>query len=207
MPRRGRICTNIMQIARDLRSARPCSTAPRCRVRSFPDGWFGWKSVKHATQWLQSVLGRTWRGVPCEAQHDHCRLLRPLLVADIDIAAVLRVIEPMWSTMPETGTRVRARIEAVLAWATVRGYRSGPNPAQWKNHLDKILPKKSKVKQVKNFEIDVLPSLCDGTAAPTQAATASVAVKGLREVQAPIHPWPPWHWQGRGALLLGAVPH
>ena len=45
---------------------------------------------------------------------------------------VLSVLEPMWATIPETGSRVRARIEAVLDWAKVRGLRSGENPARWK---------------------------------------------------------------------------
>jgi integrase len=72
-----------------------------------------------------------------------------LLVGDIDTGTVLKIIEPMWTTTPETASRVRARVESVLAWATVRGYRSGPNPAQWRNHLDKILPKKTKVTAVK----------------------------------------------------------
>jgi integrase len=107
-----------------------------------------WKSVRHTEQWAQSILGATLRGTP--AKEDHCRLLRPLPVAAVDLAMVLRTIEPLWATKVETGTRVRARIESVLAWATVRGYRSGPNPAQWKNHLDKILAPPSKVATTKH---------------------------------------------------------
>jgi integrase len=51
---------------------------------------------------------------------------------------------------PETASRVRGRIEAILAWATVRKYRTGDNPAQWKNHLDQVLPPTSKIAKVKN---------------------------------------------------------
>ena len=52
-----------------------------------------------------------------------------LSVADIDLGHVLSVLEPIWTTIPETAGRIRARIEAVLAWATVRGYRTATNPA------------------------------------------------------------------------------
>ena len=41
----------------------------------------------------------------------------------------------------ETGSRLRGRIEKVLGWATVRGFRTGDNPARWKNHLDQVFKK------------------------------------------------------------------
>ena len=55
---------------------------------------------------------------------------------------------PIWKTKTETATRLRGRIEKVLDWAKVSGYRDGNNPALWKGHLDKILPKPSKVAKV-----------------------------------------------------------
>jgi integrase len=61
-------------------------------------------------------------------------------VAEIDTPLVLKVIEPVWLTKHTTGSRVRGRIEAVLDWCKVRGYRSGDNPAKWKGHLDQLLP-------------------------------------------------------------------
>jgi integrase len=66
-------------------------------------------------------------------------------VRDIALADVLRVIEPDWATKTETMNRVRQRIEATLAWAGVRGYRDKQNPAIWRNNLDQVLPKQSKV--------------------------------------------------------------
>jgi integrase len=134
------------------RSARAQAAAATAKAITFGEAaqsYFGgnsssWKSAKHTSQWMQSVLGKTASCRPSDPKHDHCGPLRQVRIADIDTGAVLKVVEPMWSTTPETAARVRARIEAVLAWATVRGYRSGQNPAQWKNHLDKILPKKSK---------------------------------------------------------------
>jgi integrase len=105
-------------------------------------------SAKHTSQWAQTVLGRTLSG---PSDEDHCKALRPLPVAAVDKTMVLSVLEPLWATKVETGSRVRSRIEAVLAWATVFGYREGPNPAQWKNYLDKILAKPSKVAKPKHF--------------------------------------------------------
>jgi integrase len=60
----------------------------------------------------------------------------------------VRVLDPIWATKPETASRVRGRIEAVLDAATVRGYRQGPNPAQWKGNLAHILPARAKVRKV-----------------------------------------------------------
>lgn len=61
---------------------------------------------------------------------------------------MLRILEPIWYTKTETASRVRGRIESVLGWATVRGYRSGENPARWRGHLDKLLPAPNKVAKV-----------------------------------------------------------
>lgn len=62
----------------------------------------------------------------------------------------MKVIEPIWQTKSETASRIRQRIESVLDWATVRGYRKGDNPARWKGHLEKLLPQRSKIAKVKH---------------------------------------------------------
>ena len=67
-----------------------------------------------------------------------------LPVASIDTGLVLRCLEPLWGSKTETARRVRGRIERVLDWATVRGYRSGDNPARWKGHLSEALPQRTK---------------------------------------------------------------
>ena len=71
-------------------------------------------------------------------------------VARIDTGHVMKVLEQIWTAKPETASRVRGRIEAVLDWATARKYRSGDNPSRWKGHLDKLLAKRSKVRTVKH---------------------------------------------------------
>jgi len=73
-----------------------------------------------------------------------------LPVAAIDTGLVLKALEPIWTTKPETAGRVRGRMEAVLDWAKARGYRDGENPARWRGHLDKLLPNRRKVRSVRN---------------------------------------------------------
>ena len=68
----------------------------------------------------------------------------------VDTGLVMKAVEPIWTVKPETAGRVRGRIEAVLDWATVRGYREGENPARWKGHLENLLPARSKVARVEH---------------------------------------------------------
>ncbi len=71
-------------------------------------------------------------------------------VNDIAVQDVQRVLDPIWLTKTETATRVRGRVESVLAWATVHGYREGDNPARWKGNLDAVMPKPGKVAKTGN---------------------------------------------------------
>jgi len=96
-----------------------------------------WRNAKHAAQW-QSTLDT------------YCADLKPLPVAEIDTALVIKALELIWTTKTETATRVRQRIEAVLDWATAREFRSGDNPARWRGHLDKLLAKPTKLKNVEH---------------------------------------------------------
>jgi integrase len=64
---------------------------------------------------------------------------------------VLKVLEPIWTAKTETATRVRGRIESILDWATARKYRDGENPARWRGHIDKLLPKPGKVAAIEHF--------------------------------------------------------
>jgi len=95
----------------------------------------GWKNPKHAAQWPATL-------------NTYAKLLMPLPVAEIDQEHVLKCLETIWTTKTETATRVRQRIEAVLDWATARKFRAGENPARWRGHLDKLLPKPTKLKKV-----------------------------------------------------------
>jgi integrase len=96
----------------------------------------GWRNAKHADQWSSTLETYVYP------------MLGSLSVQDIDVPLVLKVLEPIWKTKTETASRVRGRIEAVLDWATVRGYRRGDNPARWRGLLENVLPQRSKVQRV-----------------------------------------------------------
>jgi len=95
----------------------------------------GWKNPKHVQQWENTLS--TYASPKIGA----------LPVAAIDNACVLQVLEPIWKDKNETASRLRGRIESILDWATVRGYRQGLNPARWKGQLDKLLPAPAKVQK------------------------------------------------------------
>ena len=98
----------------------------------------GWKNPKHAAQWpstLETYVYPAFGSLP---------------VQGIDVGLVMNALEPIWTTKPETASRVRGRIESVLDWATARGYRKGENPARWRGHLENLLPKKTKVRRVEH---------------------------------------------------------
>lgn len=121
----------------------------------------GWKSTKHADQWASTLEAYAYP------------VLGGLSVAAIDVALVLKVLEPHWSTKTETASRLRGRMELVLDWATARQYRQGENPARWRGHLDKLLPRPSKVAKVVNFA--ALPYLQVGEFMQTLRAEKGVA--------------------------------
>jgi integrase len=76
-------------------------------------------------------------------------------VADVDVDKVLSVLKPIWETKTETASRVRGRIESILDFAKVKGWRNGgENPARWSGNLEHTLasPKKLKKATAKNFE-------------------------------------------------------
>src|SRR5215472_6913416 len=72
-------------------------------------------------------------------------------VSSINVGMVMAVLEPLWTKTPETASRVRGRIERILDWARVRGFREGENPARWRGHLDHLLPAPTKVRKVKHY--------------------------------------------------------
>ena len=69
-------------------------------------------------------------------------------VGSIGLDEVLRILRPIWKEKPETASRLRGRIEAVLDYAGVHGWRKGDNPARWTGYLDQMLPAKAKVRAV-----------------------------------------------------------
>jgi integrase len=129
---------HAQRVATALADAKTMMTFDTCRDAYIAAHRAGWRNAKHAAQWT-ATLDTYAKPV-----------IGALPVATIDTGLVLKVLEPIWATKSETASRVRGRIEVILDWAKVRGYRDGENPARWRGHLDKLLPAKSKVHKVEH---------------------------------------------------------
>ena len=91
-----------------------------------------WRNEKHRAQWRMTL-------------NEYAKPLGPKRVSDIGTDDVLKVLSPIWKDKPETASRLRGRIERVLDYAKVRGWRTGENPALWRGHLKSILPARQRL--------------------------------------------------------------
>lgn len=124
-----------------------------------------WTNAKHRAQVLSSLSTYAFPK------------MGKLSVAAIDTALVMKCLEPIWNTKTETASRVRGRIEAVLDWATVRGYRTGDNPARWKGHIAELLPSRERIQKTVHHAALPFAALPDFMAA--LAARGGPAAKAL----------------------------
>jgi hypothetical protein len=120
-----------------LRLARE-QTFEQCALAYLADHDVGWSQAS-SVQWRQSLSTYVFP------------VIGQLPVAEIDLPLILKVLEPIWREVPETASRIRSRMEAILGWATVRGLRTGDNPARWTNNLKHLLPSRSKFDQREQF--------------------------------------------------------
>jgi integrase len=116
----------------DKKTFRDCATEFIAAHRA------GWKSAKHAAQWAATLKTYAYP------------VLGDIPVAAVDVGLVKKVIDPIWRSKNETAERVRNRLEKVLGWATVHGYRTGENPARWVGHLSEVFPKRAAVRKIKH---------------------------------------------------------
>ncbi|MEQ8440556.1 MAG: tyrosine-type recombinase/integrase [Alphaproteobacteria bacterium] len=159
--------TDPIEARKQERTARIAdSTATRsfewCAAQYLKSRSGTWKNVKHARQWASTLATYVYP------------VLGALPIGSVETAHVLEVLEPIWPTKTETASRVRGRIESVIDWAIARGIRSGPNPARWRGHLDKILPKPNMVARVQH-----LPAL-----RYQEAPTFMQALRGIDSISA-----------------------
>jgi integrase len=94
-----------------------------------------WKNAKHGQQWRNTL------------KQYASPVIGSLPVREINTASIMRVIDPIWLTKTETASRVRGRIERILSWSIVNGYREHPNPAIWRGNISELLPKPSEVSE------------------------------------------------------------
>jgi integrase len=125
-----------------------------------------WKSAKHVRQWSQTLDAYVYP------------IFGASPVATVDTALVMKALDPIWRGKTETAARTRGRIEAILDWATARGYRQGENPARWRGHLENLLPRKTKVHRIEHhaaLPYGELPQFMTELAA--QAGVGALALK------------------------------
>jgi integrase len=146
---------------RASRAGRRASDAKAMTFRQCADAYMAshedtWRNAIHRNQWRRSLVTHAYP------------LLGELPVAAIDTGLVMKVIEPLWKGKTETASRVRGRIESILDWAKVRGFREGENPARWRGHLDHLLPARSRVRRVQHFAALPYAQIADFMAALRQ---------------------------------------
>jgi integrase len=122
-------------------------TFAQCAAKFIRSKSAEFKNAKHTAQWVSTlntyaspVIGR-------------------LPVDLVTLPHIVKILEPIWITKTETAARLRGRIERVLAWATVSGFRSGDNPARWSGNLDAILPQPGKLRTVQHHKAVTLDDI------------------------------------------------
>ncbi len=135
--------TDPLNARAEERALRALESARKISFAMAADAYFkahapSWKNAKHAAQFMSTLNTYVFPHIG------------NLSVADINTGLVLKCLEPIWADKTETAGRVRGRIESVLDWATVRGYRKGDNPARWKGHLSEVLPSRAKLQKKKH---------------------------------------------------------
>jgi integrase len=120
-------------------AAERARTFQQCAEEYIESQRAGWKNKKHAAQWAATLTTYAYPKIGAVS------------VAEVGKAEVLKVLKPIWKKRAETATRVRGRMESILAYAMTSGYRpEGLNPARWKGNLSVLLPKRSKVAPVQH---------------------------------------------------------
>ena len=97
-----------------------------------------WSSDKHAAQWTYSLEKFAFP------------VIGDMALDEIDTDDILKILTPIWKTKTETASRLRGRLEWILAAACTRKLREGMNPALWRGHLQTILPAPKKMVEVRH---------------------------------------------------------
>ena len=108
-----------------------------------------WRNAKHRAQWPSTFETYVYP------------TMGTVMVGEVTQAHVMAVLLPIWKTKTQTATRLRGRIEQVLAWATAAGFRQGENCARWTGLLDQLLPAPGKVSEPRHHpavRVDDMPA-------------------------------------------------
>ena len=163
-----------------------------------------WRNAKHGAQWSSTLK-------------THAAILMPMPIDQIGTEDVLRVLRPIWQTIPETAGRVRSRVEAILDSATAQGYRKGENPARWRGHLANVLPRRPKhsKKHFPSLSYSELPEFMSAVReveAMSARALEVTILTGLRTKEVLRAPWSEIDLENRiwslpGPRMKSGAPH
>lgn len=131
----------------DAKVKRSALQAAKASAMTFSEAASAYIAVKEA-EWRNAKHGQQWRNTLATYADP---VIGRILVRDIGQSHIMKVLEPIWLDKTETAKRLRGRIENILDWARVSGYREGENPARWKGHLDTLLASPGKVQVVEHF--------------------------------------------------------
>lgn len=120
------------------REAAKSKTFKECALAYIEAHETTWRNPKHRQQWRNTLDTYVYPSIGSK------------LVADVETADVLAILQPIWQVKPETAGRVRGRIEQVLDYAAALDLRPDENPARWQGKLKKLLPSRTKVRAVEH---------------------------------------------------------
>ena len=125
-----------------------------------------WRNEKHRAQWAMTL-------------REYAAPLRARPVEDIDTNSILKVLQPIWQSKPETASRLRGRIESVIDAARAKGHipANDANPARWRGHLNKLLPKRSTLSRGHHAALPYKEMPAFIADLRTRAATAALALE------------------------------
>lgn len=143
---RAKLEAGIDPIA-ERKEAQMALQAAQARTLTFAEAFDKWAAEK-TKEFSTDRYRKQWRRA---VEQYAFPAIGKIAVADIALQDVLRVLEPIWSDKTETASKLRQKIEGTLSWATVKGYRSGDNPAAWRGNLKHVLAAPNKVAPTENY--------------------------------------------------------
>lgn len=102
----------------------------------------GWRNAKHGQQWENTLAQYAFPKIGDKP------------IAEISTEDVLGILKKLWTEKPETASRLRNRIELVIDAGRAKGLSTAANPAAWRGHLDKLLPKRTKASKGHHAAMD-----------------------------------------------------
>ena len=122
-----------------------------------------WGNKKHATQWFATMENHVFPKIGTKP------------VGSIQSTDILAVLEPIWTSKPDTAKKIRQRLNMVINWARGRGLFTGEDPIKM---AELSLPKTKQSKNhFKSLNYDEMPSLFEEIEASSATNQTKLALK------------------------------